>query len=102
MGADLNQFDSSRHGSFRVLAILCALLLIAVATLKVAHSDAGLKSTDHCQICLAIHCAFPTATAHVNFVFSAAKAAVVVWTPQSPKRFWAYSLWNRPPPSQPA
>lgn len=86
----------------RALALFCTLLLIFAATLKVAHSDAGLKDTDHCQICLAIHCAFPTASTHVHLTFTFAHEAVAVWTPQSPNRFWAYSLSNRPPPSQSA
>jgi len=93
------QAEKTRWGWARLAIIACALLLVAVSTVQVAHAHPLTKAPEHCQFCLQLHSPLPVASA-------SAPVHVGVWiqecqryTEDVPARFQTYSLSNRPPPS---
>lgn len=83
-----------------VLAIVCALMVIFAATLRVAHSHTvAEQDSGHCPICVAIHTGIPTATLAVSVILHAAPEPVDTAAPKAPARPRVETLSDRAPPA---
>ncbi|HEV2464838.1 MAG TPA: hypothetical protein VGT04_13620 [Acidobacteriaceae bacterium] len=82
------------------LALLCALMVIFAATLRVAHSHTATEQeSGHCPICVAIHTGIPTATLAVSVILHAAPEPVDTIAPKAPARPRVETLSDRAPPA---
>jgi len=93
------QSGKSRWGWARMAIIACALLLVAVSTVQVAHAHPITKAPEHCQLCLQLHSALPVSATSTAVYVGVWIQACQRYTEDVPARFQTYSLSNRPPPS---
>jgi hypothetical protein len=90
---------NERNLAWRGFVFFCVLLLIAAATVQTAHTHPVLvKTSDRCQICLALHSTAFTASAETQVVLLAAADPVSILSEATVLSFWHFSLSNRPPP----
>lgn len=82
------------------LALLCALMVIFAATLRVAHSHTvAEQESGHCPICVAIHTGIPTANLAVSIILHAAPEPVDTAAPKAPAKPRVETLSDRAPPA---
>jgi|SRR5215469_3558331 len=87
-----------RRGVIRILAILCACLMLFAATAQLAHSHAAAQGPDHCQICIAIHSPLPAGSAVTQLLLLFAGNPAPPATPEIPRLEGAALLSDRAPP----
>ena len=92
------QSGGKRRGMIRVIAILCACLMIFAVTLQLAHSHPAAQGAEHCQICLAIHAPLPSSSAITQLYLGFAGDAPSLPPPAIPRLEGVSSLSDRAPP----
>jgi hypothetical protein len=84
----------------RLLAVVCAFMVLFAATLRLAHSHtAAEQESGHCQICLAIHTAMPAASAPVHIILYAAPETIATPEHKAPAKLRVATLSDRAPPA---
>lgn len=80
------------------IAGLCLVLLAMLAVAQVAHLHANQTDADHCQLCIVMHTAVPTAVAAAIIVIVQLGALAPVADPVFVQRKRQIRLFIRPPP----
>jgi hypothetical protein len=92
------EHGEKRRGVIRVLAILCACLMMFAATAQVAHSHSAVQGPDHCQICIAIHSPLPASPAVTQLLLQFTGNPVSPAPPAIPRLEGTALLSDRAPP----
>ena len=93
-GSAQHQLNRSRH--YRLLAVVCVLLLAVSSTVQIAHSHEN-GSADHCQLCFSLHSALPATSIQTQVTFSFTAQFAADSLPEIPSRFWIIPFANGPP-----
>jgi uncharacterized membrane protein YqhA len=80
------------------MAGLCLVLLAMLAVAQVAHLHANQTDADHCQLCIVMHTAVPSAIAAAIIVIVQLGALAPVADPVFVLRKRQTRLYIRPPP----
>lgn len=102
MRAHLTEIRSAFRGrstGFTVVAILCVVLLGALAAIQVAHFHSNQTLADHCPLCVSLHSAAPVAVAIAAAIMlvQIGRSTPVLEQHFVPRRRNA-KLFTRPPP----
>jgi len=88
-----------RPGTFAVIAVVCLALLALLTVYQVVHTHPNASDADHCQLCITMHSAVPTAIAAALVVLIESWSPALVFEMRAATRYWHPQLFTRPPPS---
>jgi hypothetical protein len=88
-----------RHLFQRLLGWLCAIFITVGVTSQVAHTHLDCAVHSDCVFCHVVHSAVQPSVSQVSlFVARPIERVFLASQPVRIRRFFAFSLWNRPPP----
>lgn len=92
-------FGKRGTGILPVVATVCLVLLALLAIAQVAHLHPNPTDADHCQLCIVMHTATPTAAAVVAIFLVRLSASIPDAEPILITRSLQFRLFSRPPPA---